>query len=351
MANGVLPIRIGFLYDYPQGDGCSPTRCGSVSTRWPPPVGIDRDFEFVEDQARGLPSGSEHDIKRVVRRARRSGRGRDHRTVDLRQRADRRAALRRGPHPRDQLLGRRAHAVAVDVPLPGRIARGGAAGARGSAWSSAGSQRAAVVFDQSPVGRRYAEYFEAARGRLGLEVTGTASISSLAENADDILDPPPRRQSRRARVPRPRRVVARGRARARRSSAGTSPVLANSALMFGYARPDWRDGYAGWEYVDTIADDNVRRAVVAQALAPTGWRPHRLRRLRHGAAARRGSRAVRPSDPCRHRRRAAPGEAAPGDERLRRNAHGLRHVGARRLKGHYLVLREWRDGRSVQVQR
>ena len=37
-------------------------------------------------------------------------------------------------------------------------------------------------------------------------------------------------------------------------------MLANSALMFGYARPDWRDGYAGWEYIDTIADDNVLRA-------------------------------------------------------------------------------------------
>ena len=50
-----------------------------------------------------------------------------------------------------------------------------------------GLRRAAVVFDQSPVGRRYAECFEAARARLGLEVTGTASISSLAETADDIL--------------------------------------------------------------------------------------------------------------------------------------------------------------------
>ena len=50
-----------------------------------------------------------------------------------------------------------------------------------------GLGRAAVVFDQSPVGRRYAECFEAARARLGLEVTGTASISSLAESADDLL--------------------------------------------------------------------------------------------------------------------------------------------------------------------
>ena len=42
------------------------------------------------------------------------------------------------------------------------------------------------------------------------------------------------------------------------------PVVANSALMFGYARPDWRDGWAGWEYLDGIADDNRQRAAPAR---------------------------------------------------------------------------------------
>ena len=67
------------------------------------------------------------------------------------------------------------------------------------------------------------------------------------------------------------------------------PVLANSALMFGYARPDWRDGYAGWEYIDTIADDNARARRAARALAARGGRPDRLRGVRHGPPARRGA--------------------------------------------------------------
>src|SRR5207244_7888054 len=50
-----------------------------------------------------------------------------------------------------------------------------------------GLSRAAVVFDQSPVGRRYAECFEAARARLGLEVTGTATIAPLATDAEPLL--------------------------------------------------------------------------------------------------------------------------------------------------------------------
>ena len=41
------------------------------------------------------------------------------------------------------------------------------------------------------------------------------------------------------------------------------PVLANSALMFGYVRADWRDAWATWEYVDTIADDNAERERLA----------------------------------------------------------------------------------------
>jgi len=77
-----------------------------------------------------------------------------------------------------------------------------------------GLSRAAVLFDQSPVGRRYAECFEAARARLGLQVTGTASISPLAEDAETVARAAARRQSRRTRVLRARHRVARDRARA-----------------------------------------------------------------------------------------------------------------------------------------
>ena len=130
------------------------------------------------------------------------------------------------------------------------------------------------------------------------------------------------------------------------------PVLANSALMFGYARPDWRDGYAGWEYIDTIADDNRVRAALRERSTRAGGRPDRLRRVRHGPPARRGRRPVGAPDPRRHRRRAAPGQvrcpAASGYDGTLMGFGTWDHAA---LKGHYLVLREWKDGRSVQVDR
>jgi len=127
------------------------------------------------------------------------------------------------------------------------------------------------------------------------------------------------------------------------------PVLANSALMFGYARPDWRDGYRGWEYLDTIADDNDVRVALAlrsprAAAGPIGCAAYDIGRLVGEAIAR--------SD---HLTRAGLAEG------LRRVKHlpaasghpgtlmGFGHYDHAALKGHYLVLREWRDGRSVQV--
>src|SRR4029078_2869287 len=42
------------------------------------------------------------------------------------------------------------------------------------------------------------------------------------------------------------------------------PVVANSALMFGYARKDWRPLWDGWVYVDTLSDHNPQRAALRE---------------------------------------------------------------------------------------
>jgi ABC-type branched-subunit amino acid transport system substrate-binding protein len=211
-----------------------------------------------------------------------------------------------------------------------------------------GLQRAAVVFDQSPVGRRYAECFEAARARLGLAVTGTASIAPLAADAESLLD--------RLRQAEPDVLVyfglgvaSRAVALARLSLGWDVPVLANSALMFGYARPDWRDGYAGWEYIDTVADDNPARASLRERFAyaaagPIGCAAYDIGRLLgEGIAA------------SEHLTRAG---IADGLRRVKQLPATSGHAGTlmgygvwdhAALKGHYLVLRTWRDGHSVQV--
>jgi len=127
------------------------------------------------------------------------------------------------------------------------------------------------------------------------------------------------------------------------------PVLANSALMFGYARPDWRDGYLGWEYIDTIADDNRSRARLAElfphaAGGPIGCAAYDIGRLLgEGIAA------------AEHLTRAG---VADGLRRVKQLPASSGHEGTligfgvwdhAALKGHYLVLRTWRDGRSMQV--
>ena len=349
MANGVIPIRIGFLYDYPQGDDLfsSSVRLGldevAATGR------LDRDIEFVERHARGLPSGSEHDIKRAFAELDEDG-----------------AVAIVGPSISDNALI--AAPLCDEARIPAINYSGGER--TRSQWMfhyqvgsleeeppvlaqrmvERGLGRAAVVFDQSPVGRRYAECFEAARARLGLEVTGTASISALAESADDLLA--------RLRGGNPDVLVylglgvsSRAVALARAALAWDVPVLANSALMFGYARRDWRDGYAGWEYVDTIADDNLRRASLREISPRAGGGPIGCAAYDIGRLLGEG---IAQSDHLTRAgiadglRRVKQLPATSGYEGTLMGFGTWEHAA---LKGHYLVLREWRDGKSAQVQR
>src|SRR5262249_57450006 len=73
----------------------------------------------------------------------------------------------------------------------------------------------------------------------------------------------------------------------------SAPVVANSSLMFGYARPDWRDGWAGWEYLDGVADDNEMRERLREkskraAAGPIGCAAYDMGRLVGEAIARAG---------------------------------------------------------------
>ena len=348
MANTTaLPVRIGLLYDFPQmGDLFEKAlRIGidevAASGR------LDRDVELIERQSRGLPSGSEAEVTRAFRE------------LD-----DDDVVAIVGPSISDNALIVAPLCDAARIPA---INYSGGERTR-SQWMfhyqvgsleeeppvlaarmvERGLRRAAVIFDQSPVGRRYAECFEAARARLGLEVTGTASIQALSDDATELLG--------RLRDAEPDALVyfglgvsSRAVALARSSLAWDVPVLANSALMFGYARPDWRDGYAGWEYIDTIADDNRSRARLQERLphaagGPIGCAAYDIGRLLgEGIAA------------AEHLTRAG---VADGLRRVKQLPASSGHEGTligfgawdhAALKGHYLVLRTWRDGHSVQV--
>jgi len=348
MANSnALPIRIGLLYDFPQmGDlFAKALRMGidevAATGR------LDRDVELIERQSQGLPSGSEADVVRAFNELRDEG-----------------VVAIAGPSISDNALI--AAPLCDEARIPAINYSGGER--TRSQWMfhyqvgsleeeppvlaarmvERGLSRAAVLFDQSPVGRRYAECFEAARARLGLQVTGTASISPLAEDAEPLLA--------RLRDGNPDVLVyfglgiaSRATALAREALGWEVPVLANSALMFGYARPDWRDGYAGWEYIDTIADDNKMRAALAErfphaAGGPIGCAAYDIGRLfGEGIAASEHLTRAGVADGLRRVKQ------LPATSGYDGTLIGFGTYDHAALKGHYLVLRQWRDGHSVQV--
>ena len=213
-----------------------------------------------------------------------------------------------------------------------------------------GARRPAVVHDQSPVGRRYAECFDDAASTLGLEVAARHALSPLTDDASGpvgrVLDADPD-----SVVYLGLGMSSRPVALALSAAAWSKPVVANSALMFGYARPDWRDGWAGWEYLDAIADDNERRAALGAADASLAASPVTCALVDIGRLA---AEAIARTD---HLTRSGIRDALERVKRLpaacglegTTMGFGVYDHGA--LAGEYLVLREWRDGRTVQVER
>ncbi|HVJ98882.1 MAG TPA: ABC transporter substrate-binding protein, partial [Acidimicrobiia bacterium] len=164
--SSALPVRIGLLYDYPQGDDSfvKALRLGldevAASGR------LDRDIEFVEKAVRGLPSGSEAAVAR----------GFEELVAD-----DVVAII--GPSISDNALIVAPLCDAARVPA---INYTGGERTRShfgfhyqigsleeeppilaQRLAARGLTRAAVVFEHSPVGRRYAEVFDRAHTGAG----------------------------------------------------------------------------------------------------------------------------------------------------------------------------------------
>ena len=343
------PVLIGILYDFPQADGGAgfeeAVRIGvdevAASGR------LDRPVELLPRQAPGLPAGSAHGVEQVFGEL-----------------ADTGVLAVIGPSISDNGLIVKPLADARGLPCinytGGEITRSehvfhyqvGSLEEEPAVIAEHLAQRslrsAAVIHDHSAVGRRYAEFFAENCARLNVEIAGTAAVSSLSEDVGPTVA--------RLRVGDPQALVylglgvaARPVALALADQGWELPVVANSSLMFGYARPDWREAWEGWVYVDNVADDNRVRASLRErskraAAGPLGLAAYDLGRLVCEGVARSA-----------HLTRDGVRE---GLERVKRlpAASGLDGTtmgfgawdhGA--LKGTYLVLRRWQGGRSVQV--
>ena len=342
---GAAPNLIGILYDFPQHDAGAgfeeAVRQGLQE------VDLDRPVELLPRQAAGLPGGTAHDV---------------HRKFDELVDAGVLAII--GPAISDNGLLVRDWADAARVPCinytGGEKTRSGfmfhyqvgslaeepillAENLRARELHSA-----VVIHDKSPVGAAYVSAFEGACARTGVEVVGRSGISPLAEEAGAIVD--------RLRQPKPDALVYLGLGAASRAvslaiaDAGWDvTVVANSALMFGYARKDWRAGFDGWTYVDTVSDGNVRRQALSErspksAAGPVGVAAYDIGRLLAEALARAVHLTGDGVKEALEDVKRLP--AATGYEGTTMGFGNYDHAA---LKGGYLVLRQWKDGKTVEL--
>ncbi len=343
------PLRLGVLHDFPHADGGAAAErallTGLDEVR--ADGRLDREVELVTEHVAGLPMGSEHDVVRGFRALDDAG-----------------CLLVIGPAISDNALITTPIGDAlglVTINYTGGERTRGAFGFHYQVGSleeepaalverleRRGLSRPGVVHDRSPVGRRYVECFDDAAATLGLEITGRHAVSPLA---DDVTAP-----LSRLRDSGPDSLVYLGLGVTSRAVAlgieaigWNVPVFANSALMFGYARPEWRDGWAGWEYLDAIADDNRRRQAIADqdrtlAASPVTCALVDMGRLTGEAIARADHLTRDGVRESLERIKRLP--AACGYEGTTMG-FGVYDHGA--LSHGFLVLREWRDGQSVQV--
>jgi branched-chain amino acid transport system substrate-binding protein len=347
-AGHAAPIRVGVLYDFPQADaGALFEEAVRLGLDEAGGGRLDRDVELLPRQAHGLPAGTAHDVERTF--------------AEL---VDAGALVVLGPSISDNGLIVGPLADAAGLPC---INYTGGERTRGDfmfhyqvgsleeeptvlARHLAGQHRAAVAVahDHSPVGRRYAEFFAEACATLGIDITAQAAISPLAEDVTPVVA--------RLRSGQPEGLVyfglgvaARAVALAVQSEGWDVPVVANSALMFGYARRDWRAGFEGWVYVDSVSDDNAARARLRQrsarsAAGPIGVAAYDMGRLVAEALVRA---AHLTRDGVRDGLERV--KQLPASSGMEGTTMGFGHYDHGALKGRYLVLRQWRDGKTVQV--
>jgi ABC-type branched-subunit amino acid transport system substrate-binding protein len=340
-------VGVGVLYDFPQHDGGeffeTALRLGIASS----PVELKATVHLQPLQVAGLPAGTERDV------------------IDgFKQLDDSDVVAIVGPSISDNGVIVRDLADSAQLPCinytGGEVTR--------SQWmfhyqvgsleeepvvlaqhlAERGLATVAVLYDDSVVGSRYSAAFSRAAAENGLAVLASASVSPLAEDLSEAI--------KDVREHEPAAVCYLGLGMAARPVAvaikehGWSvPVVANSALMFGYLRKDWRADWEGWVYVDTLADDNPVRVELKErdrrtAAGSVGVAGYDIGRLLGLAIGRLGS-------PTR-------AELRDGLEQIKRLPAASGHAGTvmgfgwwdhAALKGPYLVLREWRDGRSVQL--
>jgi ABC-type branched-subunit amino acid transport system substrate-binding protein len=346
------PLRIGVLHDYPAADG-------GVAFEWAARLGFDvvaatgrlpGPVEFVHQVAAGLPlpGGSARSVEDAFRALDDAG-----------------VLAILGPAISDNAIVARPLADAAGIATLNYSGTDESRSECGFHFqigsledepaflandlAERGLTRVALIQDSSYIGRRMSEFFEDACAVAGL------SLAARTTTAVDVVDARGAVATVRSSDPDvlitlglwnlPRAV-----SEALRHGDWSIPTTANSALIYGYADPQWAQGWDGWTYIDTISESNPRYRSFAAAATEAGHAAgpgaagiYDMGRLLAEGIAR--ARALTRDEIVRGLERVKSLPSATGRPDV---LMGFGRYDRGALKGQYLVIRQWRDGHSIE---
>jgi ABC-type branched-subunit amino acid transport system substrate-binding protein len=212
-----------------------------------------------------------------------------------------------------------------------------------------GWKRVALVHDRSPIGRRLVSALDEACAAEQVAATARLEIGELARELSAQLEPL-RRIEPQALVYHGLGLSARAVGDALRKLGWALPVVCNSAGMWGRIDPEWARALDGWVYTDVVSDGNRALRALAGELGVEAERAPALAYY-HDMAWLMAEGLARAPELTREGLR-------EGLERIKwlpsavgreGTQMGFGHWERAALKGRFLVLRRWSEGRSLEL--
>jgi ABC-type branched-subunit amino acid transport system substrate-binding protein len=343
-----IPIPIGVLHDFPPADG-------GAAFEWAVRLGIGENavrlpgsVELIHVDADGLPlpGGSEASVRRAFEQLEAAG-----------------VLAVLGPAISDNAIVVQPLADAAGLVT---LNYAGAEATRGRACFhyqigsledepsflaahllERGLLRVALVQDSTFIGRRMSDFFAEACLAIGVSLVARVMAEPARAGAAlaDIraIQPDALVSLGLWDLPRALSLELRG-------SGWDLPACANSALIYGHHSPEWARDWEGWTYCDTVSEANPRyRALVetataaGQAAGPGTAGAVDMGRLLAEAIARAHPLTRAGVLAALERVKSLPATSGRAGTLM---GFGAWDRGA--LKGEFIVIRQWRDGRSVE---
>ena len=345
------PIVVGVVDDVPAGAQASglPERAMRLPIETAQRLGrIDRPVEFVREPAAGLPFGTAHAVEAAYRRL-----------------VDRGVVMVVGPAIGDNALVATPLADAARMPT---LNYAGAERARSEYMfhlqvgsheeepvliaehlAARGVRRVALVRDQSPIGRRYSDFFVRESETVGVQVIRSIAVSPLGSGAEDAVAEAVG-SGCDALVYLGLGFGGRAVGEALAAEGRPLPVVCNTCGMFAHGFAEWRELWDGWVYVDMYSDTNDVLAGTRRDLGlgreqwAAGEAMHRDLGVLVAEGLTRAEELSREGvkEALERVKMVPAAEGEPG------TLLGFGRWDRAALKGRFLVLRTWTGGRSVQ---